>query len=118
MKYVWTILGTLILFSMDGAAADEAQLQRGREVYMYWCWNCHGEGVGKPGTQALAAKYKDSKPAILDQRTDLRPPVTKTFVRKGVSIMPYFRKTEVTDAQLDDLAAYLARNAGKADTAK
>ena len=32
--------------------------------------------------------------------------------------MPYFRKTEGTDAQLDDLAAYLDRNAGKADTAK
>jgi hypothetical protein len=44
--------------------------------------------------------------------------VTKTFVRKGVSIKPYFRKTEVTDAQLDALAAYLDHNAGKADTAK
>lgn len=85
---------------------------------MYWCWNCHGEGVGKPGTQALLAKYKGSKPAILDQRIDLIPPVTKAFVRKGVSIMPFFRKTEVSDAQLDDIAAYLARNAGKTDISK
>jgi mono/diheme cytochrome c family protein len=118
MKHIWTIVGALIIFSMHAAAADEAQIQRGREVYMYWCWNCHGEGVGKPGTQALAAKYKRSKPEILDQRTDLTPPVTKAFVRKGVSIMPFFRKTEVTDAQLDALAAYLARSAGKADTTK
>ena len=118
MKYLWTIAGALVILSMQAAAADEAQLQSGKEIYMYWCWNCHGEGAGKPGTQALAAKYKDSKPAILDQRTDLTPPVTKAFVRKGVSIMPFFRKTEVTDAQLDALAAYLARNPGKADPAK
>jgi hypothetical protein len=62
-----------------------------------------------PGTIALETKYKGSKPALLDQRTDLLPPVTKTFVRKGVSIMPFFRKTEVSDADLDALAAYLAR---------
>jgi len=118
MKFIWMIAGALVIISMNAAAADEAQLQKGKEVYMYWCWNCHGEGVGKPGTAALAAKYKGSKPAILDQRTDLIPPVTKTFVRKGISIMPYFRKTEVSDADLDALAAYLARNAGKPDSAK
>ena len=39
------------------AAAQNAQLEAGKQVYQYWCWNCHGEGVGKPGTQALAAKY-------------------------------------------------------------
>jgi hypothetical protein len=58
----------------------------------------------------LEAKYKGSKPALLDQRTDLLPPVTKTFVRKGVSVMPFFRKTEIGDADLDALAAYLARS--------
>jgi hypothetical protein len=36
--------------------------------------------------------------------------VTKAFVRKGVSVMPFFRKTEIGDADLDALAAYLARN--------
>jgi hypothetical protein len=57
----------------------------------------------------LTAKFKGSKPAILDRRTDLEPAVTKLFVRKGISNMPFFRKTEITDAQLDALAAYLAR---------
>lgn len=118
MRYVWSIAAALVLFSMQATAADEAQLQSGKEVYMYWCWNCHGEGAGKPGTQALAAKYKGSKPAILDQRTDLTPALTKALVRKGVSIMPYFRKTEVSDVQLDMLAAYLASNGGRAGTAK
>ena len=115
MKTVWAIIGALGALSMRAAAADAAQLEEGKQIYQYWCWSCHGDGVGKPGTQALAAKYKGSKPAILDQRTDLTPALTKLFVRKGISIMPPFRKTEITDAQLDSLAAYLARDASKLD---
>ena len=113
MKIVWALIGALGVLSMQAAAADAGQIEEGKQVYQYWCWNCHGEGVGKPGTQALAAKYKGSKPAILDRRTDLTPTLTKFFVRKGISIMPPFRKTEITDAQLDSLAAYLARNTSK-----
>ncbi len=113
MKIIWALIGALGVLSMNAAAADAGKIEEGKQVYQYWCWNCHGEGVGKPGTQALAAKYKGSKPAILDQRTDLTPNVTKIFVRRGVSIMPFFRKTEISDAQLDALAAYLAREHAK-----
>jgi hypothetical protein len=31
-------------------------------------------------------------------------------VRHGVSVMPFLRKTEISDADLDALAAYLTRN--------
>jgi mono/diheme cytochrome c family protein len=31
-------------------------------------------------------------------------------VRRGVSIMPFFRKTEISDADLQALAAYLAQS--------
>jgi hypothetical protein len=31
------------------------------------------------------------------------------FVRQGVSFMPTFRKTELTDAELDDVVAFLIR---------
>jgi mono/diheme cytochrome c family protein len=117
MKRVGILLGALASFSIT-AAAQDATLDKGKQVYDYWCWNCHGEGVGKPGTQALSAKYKGSKPAILDQRMDLTPALTKFYVRKGVSIMPPFRKTEVSDADLEALAAYLARNTAKSESAK
>ena len=63
---------------------------------------------GVPGTQALDALYKGKKPGALEERTDLVPKLTETFVRKGVSVMPPFRKTEITDADLAALAAYLA----------
>lgn len=71
-----------------------------------------------PGAQALAAKYKGTKPAFLDQRTDLSPGVVKYFVRNGVSVMPFFRKTMVSDADLDALAAYLSRNSAPPATKK
>jgi mono/diheme cytochrome c family protein len=103
MKIIWALIIALGVFSMNAAAADAGEIEEGKRVYQYWCWNCHAEGVGKPGTHALAAKYKSSKPAILDQRADLTPTLTKFFVRKGIPIMPPFRKTEITDAQLDSL---------------
>jgi len=36
--------------------------------------------------------------------------VVKVFVRQGVLSMAPFRKTEITDAALGDLATYVAEN--------
>jgi (+)-pinoresinol hydroxylase len=91
------------------ASAAESPSNQGRAVFEKWCAPCHAAGPGNPGTTALAALYKGSKPAALEQRTDLTPAVVKQFVRKGVSVMPFFRKTEISDAELDALAAYLSR---------
>lgn len=92
-------------------------LQRGHDLFQARCHLCHGDWPkdSKPGmppmagTQALQAKYKGAKPALLEQRTDLTPETVKFFVRHGVGIMPFFRPTEVSDADLDAIAAYLAR---------
>lgn len=83
---------------------------RGYVQYQDYCSMCHGEGVGKPGTMALQAKYKGAEPALLEKRTDLTPELIKTYVRNGISVMPIFRKTEISDADLDAIAAYLTRN--------
>ena len=58
---------------------------------------------------ALGVKYGGKVPAVLDERRDLVPEFVKTIVRNGVSVMPFFRKTEISDSDLDALAAYLAR---------
>lgn len=88
--------------------ADRARLDRGKVVYDEWCAACHDPGPRHPGTQALDALYKGSKPGALEERTDLVPKLTETFVRRGVSVMPPFRKTEISDTDLAALAAYLA----------
>ena len=87
---------------------DRATLERGKAVYDEWCAACHDRGPRHPGTQALEALYKGAKPAALEERTDLVPKLTETFVRRGVSVMPPFRKTEISDADLAALSAYLA----------
>jgi mono/diheme cytochrome c family protein len=90
---------------------DAASAGPGKQVFQYWCAPCHAPGPRHPGTQALDALYKGAKPGSLEQRTDLVPELTRQFVRSGVSVMPPFRKTEISDAELAALAAYLAPRA-------
>ena len=95
----------------------DAEIENGRAVYDAWCAPCHGTGPGLPGfgalpgTQQLEIKYRDSDiPAVLAERTDLVPEFIEVTVRQGVSFMPQFRKTEISDEQLAALTAYLMRN--------
>lgn len=75
-------------------------------MFAYNCTSCHGPGIGnpgnefKPGTDALRVKYNGDVPALLTERTDLTPDAVAYFVRNGISIMPFFRKTEISDADL------------------
>ncbi|MFO1400953.1 MAG: cytochrome c [Steroidobacteraceae bacterium] len=103
------LLPLLLLLGSGGALATDAPVAAGAEVFARWCQPCHGAGPGHPGTQALAAKYHGSPPAELEQRTDLTPEIVRYFVRHGISVMAPFRKTEITDEELDALAAWLAR---------
>jgi mono/diheme cytochrome c family protein len=81
----------------------------GYALFQMSCAVCHGSGPGKPGTRALAAKYKGATPALLENRTDLTAPYIKQVVRQGLYVMPFFRKTELSDADLAAIAAYLTR---------
>jgi len=101
------ILG-LILAAPSFAAPDQDQIDLGHKVYDKWCFPCHGTGVGKPGTDSLKAHGRN--PVVLEERTDLTAASIKAFVRNGVLFMPWFRKTEISDADLDAIAAYLTRN--------
>ena len=83
----------------------------GKGIYDKWCTPCHApdpEGY-YPGTVALQVKYKGEIPAALEERTDLTAEMITTFVRQGISIMPMFRKTEISDAELQVLIDYLEK---------
>jgi hypothetical protein len=45
----------------------------------------------------------------LEQRTDLTPEMVAYYVRHGIAMMPSFRKTELSDAQVAAIAAYLGQ---------
>jgi (+)-pinoresinol hydroxylase len=93
------------------STASVAGQPRGYVQYQNYCSSCHAAGPeARPGYEALKARYGDKEPAALSDRTDLTPELVKTMVRTGISIMPFFRKTEISDADLDAIAAYLTRN--------
>lgn len=102
--------GLVALAPSMGFAKDPARIARGEALYGYWCQTCHGRGPAHPGTQALDFRYQGSEPGALEDRTDLQPEVVSYFARNGISIMPFFRKTEISDAELADIGAYLSRN--------
>jgi (+)-pinoresinol hydroxylase len=81
----------------------------GYALFQRACAVCHGSGPAKPGTRALAIKYKGSLPAPLEERTDLKAPYIKQVVRQGLTVMPLFRKTELSDSDLDAITAYLTK---------
>lgn len=94
-----------------GSASPAAGV--GKKVFEQWCAACHADGPRYPGTASLAVKYGKDLPAALEKRTDLTPETVAYFVRKGVLIMPSFRKTEITDTELAELGTYLSRNTPK-----
>ena len=103
------VLNTMLRVpTIDEAQAQTAAGTRGQVVYDKWCAPCHAPGPGHPGTQSLEIKYRGELPAVLTEREDLTPETVKTFVRNGILLMAPFRKTEITDSELDDLATYLS----------
>lgn len=88
----------------------------GEVVFDKWCAPCHGDTITEagmfpsmplPGTAALGVKYKGELPAVLEERTDLAPEFIRVVVRGGLFGMPITRKTEISDAELEDVIAYL-----------
>jgi mono/diheme cytochrome c family protein len=104
MRYV-------ILLAAALAGGAQAASPEGKAVYEHWCAPCHAPGPGHPGTQSLQFKYQGKLPPVLLERTDLTPQAVSVFVRQGVLLMAPFRKTEITDAQLAALAAYVTAHA-------
>jgi mono/diheme cytochrome c family protein len=99
--------------TLGGAALAEEPSDpqaAGRAVYTNWCASCHDPGVIHPGTNALTVKYRGVKSGVLLEWKDLAPETVGYLVRHGISVMPQFRKTEISDADLDALAKFLSRN--------
>jgi mono/diheme cytochrome c family protein len=115
------ILASLAVAVLQGgptAAQEAASVERGRARFEHSCAPCHGAGLGDdgramlPGTDALRIKHQGALPALLEQRTDLNVEAIRTFVRRGTWSMPPFRPTEITERDIEDIAAYLRQSSG------
>jgi len=121
-------LAAIMLVAMTGSSAfaatrpaaklASANVENGKAVFERWCSACHAPKASLAGTLALQTKYNGEVPAALEQRTDLTPDVVAFFVRNGVAWMAPFRKTEISDIELADLGAYLAKGPAKRTDAK
>jgi mono/diheme cytochrome c family protein len=89
--------------------APQPASPRGYVQFERDCGVCHESGPAKPGTRALQTKYQGKEPALLAERADLAPDYIRIVVRRGLTVMPPFRKTELSDADLEDIVAYLTR---------
>ena len=102
--------------SSFATAQDSASVERGRAKFEHTCAPCHADGVGDdgramlPGTDALRIKYQGALPALLEKRTHLNVDAIRTFVRGGTWPTPPFRPTEVTERDIQDIAAYLKQS--------
>ena len=76
----------------------------GPEIFADKCIFCH-DARGW-GTRSLARRIPEGQAELL-QRVELPPILVQYAVRRGAGSMPQFTPTEISDAELDVLAAWL-----------
>ena len=82
---------------------DRPNATGGEKLYVEHCAMCHGpNGMG---TGLLGRRVQ---PALLEQRDNLAAAYVITAARRGIGNMPAITRGEVSDADLKQIADYLA----------
>ena len=76
----------------------------GEALFVEKCGLCHLEGGF--GTRVLQRRVPEGQ-ALLQDRKALPAAFTSTVIRQGIGSMPQFRESELSDAQVAAIAAYL-----------
>ncbi len=102
------VLSSVVVASPAFAADTplSTQQQQGQKLFRSTCFYCHSEKVW--GTLAIERRRGGSD-ALLEKRTDLVPAFVKSVVRNGLGSMPGYRRTELTDTEVDAIVTYLTR---------
>jgi mono/diheme cytochrome c family protein len=102
------ILAVMLVVSEPWAQAEDlptAQQLQGERLFAATCQYCHAANGW--ATRDLARRGEAQ--ATIDQRADLSPGLIRGVLRHGVGNMPAFTPTDLSDAQIDALIAWLAR---------
>ncbi|MDQ2639899.1 MAG: cytochrome c [Pseudomonadota bacterium] len=89
------------------AGASAANAPDGKALYHERCGMCHqtiGMAVG-----ILSRRPADESKGFLEDRKDLSATFVRTVVRTGIANMPRMPRGEVSDAELQAIADYLAK---------
>jgi mono/diheme cytochrome c family protein len=92
------------------AAAPAPDPASGAGLFASHCGICHFQ-MG-PGTIMLGRRLGPEH-ALLAERTDLDPDYVKHVVREGIGGMPPQTRVDLTNGQLDAVAAWLTRPASE-----
>lgn len=95
--------------AMETAMFGVGSANEGKALFGRECAFCH---VGKTTGAFMLGRRLGKENADLTKRSDLQADFVKAVVRNGLVNMPAFSKVEVSDPELDKIAAYLA---GKKD---
>ena len=106
MRYRAFVLAIAIVLVSESRAVRGAEMT-GKEVFDHYCTYCHGASDG-PGTMQLK-RTRGADKALLTERTDLAPDYVEYVVRHGLKSMPPFVPSDLTEAKLKALVAFLAR---------
>ena len=101
-KQLFSIAAGLLVFQLQPVASE----LMGEEVYNKWCNGCHMDSPFAPGTIQLRQSRGDEL-ALITQRDDLTGAYVKQLVRKGLNGMPLFRRTEISNKELEALTDFL-----------
>ena len=85
------LLGSIGVDAVSAQASYEVEPREPQFLYDRTCGYCHGHNVG---------------PILLGR--GLSPQIVSYFVRNGNGAMPAFKPTEITDTELEALAAWIS----------
>jgi mono/diheme cytochrome c family protein len=100
-------------YQMRAEVADADRLKpssEGAALFSHRCGACHLTfGMGTNLITARQAAAGQKPVPLLADRTDLAADYVKAVARNGKGAMPRQTKVDVTDAELDKIAAYLGK---------
>jgi cytochrome c553 len=99
MRYLWACFALLALLALAATSVQAADVSAGKAIYERLCVPCHGpNGVGATGpamnTVAFGQKYNTAAKL-------------RDVTRRGAPGMPAYGPELLTDADLEELVAYI-----------
>jgi mono/diheme cytochrome c family protein len=101
--FVLALLAAPAFSAETPLSAEQAQ---GKALFNTNCTYCHSE---RGHATTLLSKRVGPEKAQLERRANLAPELIRHAVRHGINSMPWFRRAELSDADLQLISTYLTR---------